>query len=85
METYSVCECPVQYKGNTYLGSGFYSDDMFLSQQVIGEIVAERYTLSSTQAPCIAYMVELFLCRHLSMTCRLKLYKFLSIPNNFSW
>lgn len=75
----------MQYKGNIYPGSGFCSEDMFLSQRVIGEIVAERYTLSSEQAACMAYILELFLYRHLSMTSRLKLYNFMSIPNNFSW
>jgi len=75
----------MQYKGNIYPGSGFYSEDMFLAHSVTGEIIVKRYTVSSAQAACMVYILELFLYRHLSMTSRLKLYNFMSIPNNFSW
>lgn len=78
-------QCKGRCKGNILRGSGFYFEDMFLSQRVSGEIVAQRYTLSSAQAACMAYILELFLYRHLSMTSRLKLYNLMSIHNNFSW
>lgn len=79
----TACECPMVYKSNTCPGSWFYSEDLFPSQWIIGEIVAKRYTLSSVQAACMAYILGLFVYRHLSVIPGL--YSLMSIPSNFLW